>query len=136
MTLAWARSPHITIRAKYEISSEEFSPRGGQILLSRSKVGVLFYPYHRACYLLPSLPSYKRVHRQSANHSLSPATPNVCGGAILSLWVQETEQLQQVCEASLACGKEVRPKPQPQVPAAPLLLGPMLFQEALRVCPD
>lgn len=77
MTLAWAWSPQVNIRAKYEITSGEFSPRGGQILLSHSKGGVLFHPHHRARHPLPSLPSYERVPRLSVCKSQPlPSHPN------------------------------------------------------------
>lgn len=107
VTLAW--SPRVNIRAKYEVTSE-FNPRGGQVLLSHSKDAVLFHPHHRACHPLPSLPSYKRVHRQSVCES-QPFPSHPDRGLSCPCGWQDTEQVQQVCGASLAHGKEVRPKP-------------------------
>lgn len=103
MTLAWAWSPQVNIRAKYEVTSEEFHPRGGQRLLSHAEVGLLLHAHQS----LPSAALLTILLKSSQAKCLHitafpQATPN--RGAILSPWVAG----QQMCGASLAHGKETQ----------------------------
>lgn len=126
VTLAW--SPRVNIRAKYEVTSE-FNPRGGQVLLSHSKDAVLFHPHHRACHPLPSLPSYKRVHRQSVCES-QPFPSHPTGGYPVPVGGRTLSRCSKCVEPPWPMGKRSDPSHSLRFQLPPS------FQEALRVCPN